>query len=59
LRQEGGRAVDEADLLEAVDRALSEPAPDRLALSAEIHRRYGESVFAGRVGQVLARLEIA
>lgn len=54
-----GQALAEADLLEAVDRALDGPAPDRLALSAEIHRRYGEAVFAGRIGQVLDRLEIA
>ena len=59
LRPQGGRALAEADLLEAVDRALRGPAPDRLALSAEIHRRYGEAVFTARIGQVLDRLEIA
>lgn len=51
-----GSAVTEDDLLQAVDNALSSPAPELWALSAETHRRYGEAAFGQRIRRVLARL---
>ncbi len=52
-----GEAVDEAGLLDAVDRALSRPRPDPHALAAEVERRYGRPAFQARIACVLRRLE--
>ena len=51
-----GEAVAAEDLLEAIERALTAPRPDPVALSAEVRRRYGRTAFQGRASGLIARL---
>ena len=51
-----GDAVDDGELLDAIERALNKANPEPNALASEVRRRYGEVAFRGRIAGAISRL---